>query len=156
MKRTIQNILSERKAIFKRLNIGADCDWFSQTQLTNLEDLVEVFYHPQGVEFCQSHNYPSLEILRTFKNLRVERFGVYIDAGRISLHNPERVILIGTTTADITCDKGGSNIIVMHNAGADITASDWAVVRVHYNDGCEVSIKDFDRAKVTPTKTILK
>ena len=151
MKRIIKNILEERRVIFKKMSISSDCKWFGSKKLQNLADLVDVFYHPQGIEFCQKHNYPSLDILRTFKSLSVEKFGVYIDAGDITLCNPEKIILIGDTKATITCNKGGSNIIVMHHAEADITAKEWAVVRVHYNSGCKVNSLALDRAIINKT-----
>ncbi len=156
MKNTIQDILKERRDIFKNIGVSSDCKWFIAKPLKTLDDLVEVFYHPQGVEFCQQHNYPSLDVLRRFKTLKVERFGVYIDAGEIRLHNPERVILIGNTKAIIECDKGGSDIIVMHNAKAEIKAKGWSVVRVHYNRGCSVMQNRSDRAILNTKKSEVK
>lgn len=153
MKNTIKGILKERTEIFKKMGISSDCEWFGDKSLKTLEDLVEVFYYPQGIEFCQQHNFPSLDILQKFKNLNVEIYGVYIDAGKITLHNPQRVILIGNTEAIIDCNKGGSDIIIMHSAKACITAKGWSVVRVHYNNGCNVIQKKSDRAILNATKS---
>ena len=153
MENVIQKILNERKDIFKIMGISSDCKWFTAKPLKTIADLVDVFYHPQGIEFCQQHNYPSIDLLRRFKDLKVERFGVYIDAGDIKLHNPKRVILIGNTNAIIDCDKGGSDIIVMHSAKAEIIAKAWSVVRVHYNSGCNVIQNKNDRAIINATKT---
>ena len=153
MKDTIKGILKERTEIFKKIGISSDCKWFREKTLTTIADLVDVFYHPQGVMFCQEHNYPSLDILRRFKCLNVAEFGVYIDAGEVTLYNPKRVILIGNTQAIIECDKGGSDIIVMHSAKADITVKGWSVARVHYNNGCNVIQKRSDRAILNVTKS---
>ncbi len=148
MEAIIKSILRERAEIFKNLGISKDCDWFDSEKLHSLDDLVRVLFHPQGVQFCIENNFPSLGILRHFKHLNVETLNVYIDAGEVKLHNPSRVYLIGETSATITCDKGRSNIMLMHGAKASVVASKWSVAIIQNTEDCEVDIDIKDRAKV--------
>lgn len=105
----------------------------------NLEQLIALFTSPQGMEFCQSRHFPDMDTLRRFKAYDVERFGVYIDAGQIDLHNAPKAVLIGNTSATLSYDNPGAHeVFLMHGAEAAITASGWALVFVTGEEGCTV------------------
>ena len=75
---------------------------------------------------------------RLFKPFNPEKYGVYIDAGIITLRNPEKAVLIGRTNATINCDTlERHEIFLLHGAKAFINASGWAVVSVKGSTGCQ-------------------
>lgn len=137
----------ENRALFNMAEKYRECCMFKGTE--DVEQIVKLFTSTQGVEFCQRYNFPDIKTLRHFKQYNVERFGVYIDAGEISLNNVRRVVLIGDTEATITCDNVRRyEVIMMHGAKAEITASGWAVVFITNKCGCEVKTIAKDRAKI--------
>lgn len=104
------------------------CDLFSGKE--SAEQLIKLFLSPQGIEFCQNTGYPDLETIRSFKDIDVSRYGVYIDAD-IQLHNPAKTVLVGDTTAELVFDDEAEmrhEVIVMYGAKAVIKASCYAVV----------------------------
>lgn len=116
----------------------AACDMFKGNE--SLADIVRLFTSPQGIEFCLAAKFPTLPTLRLFKRFGVERFGVYIDAGNITLDNPRRAVLIGRTSATINCSEGKvlHNIALLRGASAVVNASGWAVVGVDSERGCKL------------------
>lgn len=114
------------------------------------EELVHLFFSPQGVEFCQKNNFPTMEMLRGFRNEQARSNGAYVDAGEVSIQNAERVALIGDTVAELTyTDPSKRHIVVlMHGAKAHIKASGYAVVFVYNGDGCEVVKTQKDYARI--------
>lgn len=137
----------ENRALFNIAEKYRVCSMFKGSE--NIEQIVRLFLSPQGVEFCQENNFPDIQTLRQFRRYDVERFGVFIDAGSITLNNVRRVMLIGNTEATITCDnKWRYEIILMHGAKLQVKASGWAVVFITNKSGCEVTTLVKDRAKV--------
>lgn len=115
----------------------AVCDLFKGTE--DIAELARLFTSPQGVEFCLAANFPNLNTLRLFKRFNPEKYGIYIDAGNITLKNPKTAVLIGRTTATIECDTCAKHtIITMHGASATVLASGWAVV--HTEAGISTNI----------------
>lgn len=116
----------------------ASCNMFRGTE--TLEQLAELFLSPQGIEFCIASKFPTLPVFRQLKPFNVERFGVYIDAGDITLKNPHRVVLIGRTAAKIvyTENKPLHKLTLLRGASAAITASGWAVVGVTQEYGSKL------------------
>lgn len=114
------------------------CAMFSGKE--SIEELASLYKSPQAVEFCMRYHFPNLATLRTFKGDHPERFGIYIDAGTISLNNPkEKVLLIGRTTAVVNCSEMRRyNVVCLHSSRAVVNASGWAVVRVEAENGCNV------------------
>lgn len=106
----------------------------------SVEQLATLYKSPQAVEFCMRYHFPNLATLRTFKSERPERFGIYIDAGTITLNNPnDKVLLIGRTTAVVNCSElKNYNVVCLHSARVVVNASGWAVVRVEAEAGCNV------------------
>lgn len=69
------------------------CDMFKGTE--DLQSLIRLFTSPQGMEFCIKHRFPNIATFRLFKPFNPEKYGVYIDAGIITLRNPEKRFLSG-------------------------------------------------------------
>ena len=124
MEQDITQIISKIYAQAKQLGC---CGLFKGTE--DLDGIVRLFTSPQGIEFCMNNHFPNTATFRLFKPFGVERFGIYIDAGDITLRNPARAILIGRTSATVKCDTNERHeVIVLHGAKALVSASRWAVV----------------------------
>lgn len=115
----------------------------------SIEDLAALMFSPQGVEFLTRYKFPDLAVFRKFKRFSPERLGVYIDAGQITLKNPEKAFLVGNTVAVIEYDElKAKRLVMMHGAKATVEASGWAVVRIDTDGTCNVDVKKADHAKV--------
>lgn len=114
------------------------CNIFKGTERT-VEEIAEVFLSTQGLEFCMKYHFPNMATFRLFKDKGAEKFGVYIDAGTITLKNTEKAILIGRTSATLYYDTlERHTVTLLHGAKAVVNASKWAVVRVQAEQGCNV------------------
>lgn len=117
----------------------------------SIEELVELMFSYQGIEFLThlGGGFPDLAVFRKFKRFSPEKLGVYIDAGRITLENPEKAFLVGNTVAVLKYDElKAKRLVMMHGAKATVEASGWAVVRIDTDGTCNVDVKKADHAKV--------
>lgn len=106
-----------------------ECAMFSGEE--SLTQLAELIYTPQGREFMLANHFPTLSTFRKFKPLNPEQFKVYIDSGKITLHDPGKCFLIGNTEAEIICRETQKNdIVLMHGARANVYGYDYAVLNV--------------------------
>lgn len=96
-----------------------------------LPALAALMFTPQGLEFCQQNNYPSLGTLRPLKDQLIG-LDIWVDAGEITLDGPRQVCIAGDTSAtiDVAGVKHVYTIVVMHGARAVINASDYAVLNI--------------------------
>lgn len=75
----------------KALELDA-CDKFSGNEDAN--ELIDLFFTPQGLEFCGKNNFPSMEDFGAFSGEPARRQGLYVNAGHISLEDEARVALL--------------------------------------------------------------
>lgn len=124
----------------------ASCDMFKGTE--DIAELARLFTSPQGIEFCLAANFPNLSVFRLFKRLdNPQKYGFYIDAGAITLKNPQTAVLIGRTSATIVCDTCSAHTVVtMHGASATILASGWSVVRAEAGTATNIMRRTSDHA----------
>lgn len=120
------------------LQTGA-CKKINRVQ--DFPELIKLMFTPQGIEFCQDHNFPSVEVFRKNRD-SLEGLEVYVDAGNITLKSKECVCIVGDT--DATIEAAGTKfihtIILMHGARVKINAKDYAVLNI-VRIGGEYSIK---------------
>lgn len=141
METIIQHIHAERNTL-------SDCgrNVFKGTE--TIEELAALFRTPQGVEFCEVHNFPSIETWRELdKAYGLARFGIYVDAGTVSLKNEAHVALIGSTIGELEYDELQRHaVMLMHGAAAKINASGHALVFVTNAGGMvDSDTRDFAR-----------
>ena len=114
-----------------------------------LEELIGLMFTPRGIEFLTRFHFPTLSTFRKFLRYKPERFGVFIDAGKIALTDTERAFLVGNTTAYIKYGKTALNrLYMMHGATANITAKGFSVVKVERDNTASIQINIEDNAKV--------
>ena len=97
-------------------------------RIQDFPDLIKLMFTPQGIEFCQGHNFPAVEVFRENQS----NLQVYVDAGDITLKGKEYVCLVGDTKATIEASRPQftHTIILMHGARAKINAKDYAVLNI--------------------------
>ena len=111
-------------------------------KVTDYKSLVWMFFSPQGREFCEQNNYPSLPMFRRIRE-EVLEFGVLVDRGIIERNNDENIALIGNTEATLvyTDNTKVHKVILMHGAKAKIKASNYAVILLVNMGACQVEIE---------------
>lgn len=129
----------ERRSLHNVAEKYRKCRLFKGTERT-VEEIAEVFMSQQGIEFCSRYRFPNIAALRLFKPYGVDRkYGVYIDAGTITLNNPKRAVLVGRTSATVNCDECSRHeIVLLHGARAVVNASKWGVAAVTASAGCQI------------------
>lgn len=124
-----------------------DCDMFKGNE--TLDELVELIFSPRGIEFLTKFGFPDLATFRKFKPYHPERFGVYIDSGKITLTEARRAFLIGDTVATVKYrDSAGNRLHLMHGASASVLACGYSVVRIEKDLKSEVSFIKQDHARI--------
>lgn len=105
------------------------------SKATDWKSLVWLLFSPQGIEFCEDHNFPSLEQFQEIADEDSVQHGLYIDKGVVKVDN-SNIALVGNTRGEMVFDDASRvhKVIVMHGAEAFIVARNYAVVRV-YNIG---------------------
>lgn len=101
------------------------------SKATDWKSVCWLFFTPQGREFCEKHNFPSLESFRLIKD-DVLKHGVYVDCGSVQMSDVENIALVGDTSAELTYSGADviHRVILMHGAKAVINVSRYAVVSV--------------------------
>ena len=125
-----------------------DCSLFKGTE--NISELISLYKSTQGIEFCTRYHFPELSIIRQFKNCDLEKYGVYLDAGKVNIKNPKgTVLLIGNTDAVIECSDTHRFVIsCLHEASVTVYASGYAVVSIEAEKGCKIVKNIKDNAKI--------
>lgn len=114
----------------------------------SVDELFDLFVSPQGIEFCARSGYPSLEVIRSYKD-DAARHQVYVDE-QVVLSNPGKVILANceaTLTFDDAPDQR-HEVVVLFGSKVTIEARNYAVVCVTVVDG-EVTRHVYDDAIIT-------
>lgn len=128
------------KDIMKSASLFGACS--KSNGVSDWKSLVWLFFSPQGREFCEENNFPSLEMFQGMKE-RVEEYGVYVDSGEVERSNDANIGLVGNTSATLTFDDNAvvHKVILMHGAKATIKASRYAVILLVNVGNCDVKIE---------------
>lgn len=113
--------------------------------VSDWKSLAWLFFTPQGREFCEENNFPSLEQFRGMDN-KIADYGVLVDAGRVAHENIEKNALIGKTDAELTFTDSTKThmVILMHGAKATITSRNYVVILLVNIGNCEVLVDKDD------------
>lgn len=131
--KTISEIMQSASLLGACAKSNGVSDWKSLTWL---------FFTPQGREFCEENNFPSLEMFQGMRD-DVSKYGVLVDSGNLSRRNDANIGLIGNTSAELVYDDNTvvHKVILMHGAKARIKASHYAVILLVNIGNCEVEIE---------------
>lgn len=112
---------------------------------SDFKSLAWLFFSPQGREFCEQNNYPSLDIFRRIRKEALD-FGILVDSGKTERVNDGKIAVIGNTEATLiyTDQSRVHTVILMHGARARIKASNYAVILIVNIGGCKVEIEKDD------------
>lgn len=114
-------------------------------KVSDWKSLCWLFFTPQGREFCEENNFPTLEQFRSMDS-QIANYGVLVDAGNINRSNDEKIALIGQTDAKLTFTDNSKvhKVILMHGAKATIIARNYSVVLLVNIGQCDVQIEKDD------------
>lgn len=131
--------------VFRQAFALGACDKFRGNE--SLEEMAELIKSPQGTEFCIENKFPNIKTFVEFKNLGISRYGVYINMGDINIENEKSIVVVGRTTALITCAGNEHHrIVLLNGACAVVTAKDWAVVTIVSDKYSHVIKKQLDNS----------
>lgn len=125
--------------IMKTASLFGACS--KSSGVSDWKSLVWLFFTPQGREFCEQNNFPSLEMFQGMKE-HVAEYGVFVDNGEVVRSNDVNIGLVGATSATLTYNDNSvvHKVIVMHGAKARIKASHYAVILLVNVGNCDVKI----------------
>lgn len=125
--------------IMKTASLFGACS--KSSGVSDWKSLVWLFFTPQGREFCEQNNFPSLEMFQGMKE-HVAEYGVFVDSGEVVRSNDVNIGLVGATSATLTYNDNSvvHKVIVMHGAKARIKASHYAVILLVNVGNCDVKI----------------
>lgn len=114
-----------------------------------LEEVAKLMLSAQGTEFMLENRFPALSTFQRLKPYRMERFGIYIDCGKISIPESRRLLLVGNTCATVCYrETAGSRLCLMHGARANAFASGYSVLRVESDEASSANCVTSDNAVV--------
>lgn len=123
------------------------CSMFSGNE--TIEGAVDVMFTSQGIEFITDNMFPDLATFRKFKKYGIEKLGVYVDSGDISLSDVNRCCLVGKTNADIECTKTQLyRIVAVRGAKVKVFARGYSVIKIEQDEYSSVSVINTEHAKV--------
>ena len=132
--------------IKKAISLGA-CN--ESGKASDWKSLCWLFFSPQGREFCEESNFPSLKMFQGMKR-DVYKYGVYVDSGDISLFNQSNIGVIGDTYANIIINDNTKvhKIMLMHGGKAIINIGNYAVALIVNVGDCEVNVINDGTARI--------
>lgn len=139
--------MTKEKQLYRLAKQKGSCRLLKGTE--NTKELIELMFSPQGLEFCEKHNFPNIEDIKAFRSRESTRNGLYVNH-KINAKNKPKLALIGSKTiANLEYDdnKQSYTVLVMHGAKVKIKARGYAVVFVHNISGF-VEVEIVDNAKV--------
>lgn len=137
--------------ILKQINEGIKahraCAKFKEGDIASL---VEQLFTPQGVEFVLNTSYPNLYTFRDLQEqVDLKPYGIFVDAGNITLKEQRRAFIIGETTANLEySDLASNTVCAMYGAKVNISASGYAVVRIEHDELSEIYTNAIDNAVI--------
>lgn len=124
-----------------------ECTMFKGNE--TLEELVKLMFTPRGIEFLTKYDFPNLETFRKFKPYHPERFGIFIDCGKISLTEARKAFLVGNTVAEMKYrETAGNRLYLMHGAKASVLADGYSVIRIEKDRKSDVTFFRQGHAKI--------
>lgn len=141
MKPSVRNIM-------QAINELEPCN--KSKEINSWSKLFKVLFTPRGTQFCIKYKFPTLELLRLAGN-ELSKYGVFTDAGKLTLYNCRRTILAGDTQAVIYVSDNDfpTEIMAIHGAKAVIYTTEYPVTIFTEIDGnITVNITRFGKRSI--------
>lgn len=114
----------------------------------DVQELVRLYI--DGIDFCISHDYPSLDFLRKNFKKKSEKHGVYIDSEVKGLMNQNELVLNGDCKALLEYNGNAvARLWVRHGSVASINACGIANVSVDVYDDAKVYVAATKGAEIS-------
>lgn len=113
--------------------------------ITTLEGLIELMFSPQGIEFCTSNHFPTLQQWRALSLIvDLTIHDIYVDKPHVQLSNPTRCVIVGDSSAVIHYDTlARQTLLCFHSPSVEVVASGWAVLFLYgEREGCKIEVKE--------------
>lgn len=108
---------------------------------TDFEGLIDMMFSSRGIEALITYQFIDISLFRKFKNYDIEKYGVFIDCGEITLYDEKKVFLIGNTTARLKYAQTQRNrLILMYGASARVEASGYCVLNIEQDKVSRVDV----------------
>lgn len=113
----------------------------------SVKELAKLFI--QGIEFCISEDFPTLDFLRDNFKGKCEPYGFYIDEDLTPQKNKPDIVLNGACRAMLEYDSYSvSRLYIRHESEAAVVASDNAIVTIDLFNNTKLHIHAIDNARV--------
>jgi hypothetical protein len=119
---------------------GLCAEWQNRlTEETSIQKLCELYI--QGIDFCISEDFPSLEILRRDFKGKCESYGVFIDDYIDHAVNKPDLVLNGSCEANLVYNGYTvSQLYIRHESTAKMIVSDRSVLTIDAFDESELYV----------------
>ena len=96
----------------------------------NLATIINKWHEPFGVEFAKKLNYPSIELVRKYKD-EFEKYGVYVDRQNLNITNTNVVLFNCVAELDYSQPTQTYSVILYSDNVVTIKAKDYAFVVIN-------------------------
>lgn len=105
----------------------------------DVEDLSKLFI--QGIDFCISENFPTLDYFRTHFKGKCEPYGIHIDEELKGETNIPDIVLNGSCKADLNYNEYSvSRLYIRHNSEVNVNVSEYAILTIDAFDDSKIVV----------------
>ena len=112
------------------------------SKANNINDLILLLKSPQGIEFCMSKKFPSVDFLKVFKK-GLSKSSVFVD-GTNNIKNPTFVVAFGGIS---NIDLDGFNVCQVYatnDANINIKARNNSIAYVELHNNAKMKVSEQD------------
>ncbi len=113
-------------------------------------DLIELMLSPQGIEFCMENRFPSMDILKQYRD-ELAAHAVYIE-GTHTVTGSGQILVFG---GQVDIDASGFDVVEVfatNDAFVNVVARDNAFVSVELHHSARMNFEKYGLAKVKEFK----
>ena len=110
--------------------------------VNNYTSAINLFFSPQGREFCISNNFPTLTDWQRLSKAKLREHNILVDADNITINSNGMVGIVGNTKAKIYATDPSKihYIVAMHGCSIDVIASDYTIVVIECSSNVRISV----------------
>lgn len=116
----------------------------------SLNELAELMFTPHGREFCADNDFPTRADINDRNFARLRDMGIYVNAGKVEITDPENVCFIGKTEAVVTISGPDHifRVVALDKAKVHVKASGYAVGSVEASKTATITIDNDNTAVI--------